>query len=257
MQLTPGQEFSDYRVLERLGGGAMGAVYRAQHPRFGQVALKLMGSHAPRQRFELESQSLASLVHPGLPRHLDAGDEPWPFFAQELVEGTRLSSRLASPASDGISLTVSLLEVLEYLHSSGWIHRDLKPDNMIVRENRIVLLDLGIVRELEREAALTTSGELVGTPAYMAPEQINSDLGEVGPRTDLFVVTTLLYELVTGNLPFAGSLPRILMRIASPTPLEPVGLEGPLAQICLRGWEKNPEKRFSSAREFRDALRDL
>lgn len=238
----------------------MGAVYRAVHKATHQpVALKVMFDEACARRFRLESQALTSLRHPGIPAIYAVGETPVFYYAQEIIEGPSLETRLAEPINqeEALTLCLSLLDVLGAVHSRGGVHRDVNPRNILLRDGKPCLIDFGLIRLLDAGGGLTTSGEVLGTPQYMAPEQIDSSFGVICPATDLFATATILYRMLSGRLPTEpGSYPRIMRQVVTtpPPPLE--GCPEALAAVVMKGLAKRASERFATAEEFSAALRE-
>ncbi len=283
---TPLPDLSDrslahYRVLERLGQGGMGEVFLAEDLRLGRrVALKILAPELatePRhlERFEREARSVAALNHPNIVTiHSVEDAENLHFLVMELVEGSTLADLLSSrgpfPLEELLDIALALTRALEAAHARGIVHRDLKPRNVMVsREGRVKILDFGVARltdtsgEMEDDTAetdLTGAGVIVGTPSYMAPEQI---LGRpVDPRTDIFSLGILLFEMATGRRPFQGAHRHaILSSILSDTPLPARSLRPDLPPrfdeiltLCLA---KEPFLRYRTAAQVRKDLSEL
>jgi eukaryotic-like serine/threonine-protein kinase len=214
----PYKEFGPYRIREALGEGGMGAVYLAERQDLHSlVAIKLLRdawlSPARRERFASEQRMLAQLNHPGIARLYDADTLPdgTPWFVMEYVEGAPLTeycARHASPLRQRLELLRAVCEAVQYAHSSAVIHRDLKPSNILVKEDGSVrLLDFGIAKQMEsliedapQQSPATMTGLRLMTPAYAAPEQVRGE--RVGVHTDVYSLGVILYELLTGRLPF-------------------------------------------------------
>ncbi|MGH7188231.1 MAG: serine/threonine-protein kinase [Acetobacteraceae bacterium] len=264
--------FGRYRTLALLGRGAMGTVYRAHDPLIGrQVAIKVVHTErldaATRQeylaRFGAEAQAAGRCNHPGIVAIYDLSAEgEQPFIVMELVEGASFRQVLGDPerrrAVNSLAVIGEVLEGLAFAHGQGVIHRDIKPANILLsKEGRAKIADFGIAR-LD-EGATTGTGAMLGTPNYMAPEQIIG--GVVDHRADLFAVGVILYEALTGGLPFAGrNLSETLLRLANnePADLAPVLADhSTYAPIFARALAKRPADRFPSAGAFAQALRAL
>jgi len=241
-------ELPGFDGLSWLGEGGMGRVYRGL--RAGQaVAVKLLTKEGANPidhwRFEREFEVLGQLDHPALPRVFEKGSAAGnPFYTMEVIEGQDLLAYLKDRPSELEAVFEQLFGVLTYLHSHGIIHRDLKPENILVQpDGRLRLLDFGLARD--KDIRLTRTGAVVGTPAYMAPEQI---LGEpIDERTDLYAVGVILYEALAGRLPHeTQDVASMLYRILHETPAP---LPSPSAHGCLVRWllQKKPAQRPASA----------
>ncbi|MGF1508022.1 MAG: serine/threonine-protein kinase [Myxococcota bacterium] len=265
-----------YRVVRVLGQGAMGTVYRVQHTEMDTpLALKLLRKetlHIPgiEERFQREARSMIQLDDPHIVRVTDFGrtDEGELFMVMELLEGTSLSVA-SQDMSPGLLLELidQVLSALEHAHDRGMVHRDLKPDNIMVVERRgrptAKILDFGLVKVLaaspEEAPNLTQSGFVFGTPRYMSPEQALGDA--IDGRTDLYAVGVILYQALTGRVLFpATDMAGILRKhvTETPPPLNLSRLEGldvqRLEQVVMTALEKEPAHRFQNATEFREAL---
>jgi tetratricopeptide (TPR) repeat protein len=257
-----------YEVLGELGRGGMGVVYQAKHLRLGRVvALKmiLIGAHASaeqRQRFVAEAQAVARLQHPNIVQVFEIAEAaPAPYFSLEFVPGGTLAQRAGGtpqPPHRAAQLVETLARAMDYAHGQGVVHRDLKPGNILLTaEGAPKITDFGLAK-LSDAAGPTRTGAIVGTPAYMAPEQAEGRA--VGPLTDLHALGALLYELLTGRPPFqADSLPGLLAQIMLVEPLPPRQLVPSLPRdleiICLKCLEKVPQQRYASAGALADDLR--
>jgi serine/threonine protein kinase len=261
--------FGRYEIRRELGRGAMGVVYEADDPVRGvDVALKVMTvnpSASPdsrkRQldRFLREAHALARLSHPNVVAVFDEGEvDGRQFFSMELVRGTNLRDRLSfqGPLSvpELIRLALDIGAALDHIHTRGVVHRDVKPDNiMLLPDGSAKLMDFGIV-QLQDEAGSAPSGGFQGSPAYMSPEQV-SGLGVDG-RTDLYSLAVTLYEAATGRRAVEGdSIPVITSRVLQEFPPPPVGLPPFLQGILMRALQKNPADRYQSARTMMEDIR--
>ncbi len=258
-----------YEILGQLGAGGMGAVYRARDAHLGRdVAVKvphqgLAGRPQDLQRFLREARAAAHLRHPNICPIYDVGDESCPFLVMPLIEGEPLSGRLRSagklPAADAVRLVCRISGALEALHAAGIIHRDLKPANVLLDAGGEPLLtDFGLARTVEQAGELTREGVIVGTPFYMAPEQA-SGKGECGPAADQYSLAVVLYQALTGQVPFSSpSVPTLLHQILyDPVPsAQDMGAAVPpaLEAILRRALAKDPAQRFPALADFRRAL---
>jgi tetratricopeptide (TPR) repeat protein len=254
-----------YETVERLGSGAMAVVYRARDRKLGRdVALKVLvaGAATPAgvARFRREAAALARLSHPNIVTILDIIEQPAGLIL-ELVPGEPLTELLRREGAD-LPALVALLEkvarAVHHAHGQGILHRDLKPANILVSpllEPKVV--DFGIA-QLAGDLSLTKTGGLVGTVAYMAPEQAAGEK-RMDARTEVYALGAILYEILAGRTPFQGDTVEVLCRIASVVPEPPhrVNPKVPreLSAIALRALEKEPGRRFQSAADFADALR--
>jgi serine/threonine protein kinase len=271
--LAPGQfpaEFGRYRLERLLGKGGMGAVYLAHDTQLDRpVALKVPG-FAPddaglRERFFREARAAATLNHPNLCPVYDVGEHAGvPYLTMAFIDGKPLSDyvRPDKPlAPQQVAALVRLLaRALQEAHDHGVVHRDLKPANvMIGRKNQPVIMDFGLARRAAaQDERLTRSGALMGTPAYMPPEQVNGDLAAMGPGCDIYALGVILYELLTGRRPFDGPVGVLMARIVTEPPPPPTqfrpDLDRALEAICLKALAKNPGDRYPTMRAFAAAL---
>jgi eukaryotic-like serine/threonine-protein kinase len=263
-----------YRLEREIGRGAMGVVYEATSlvahgsaPAGRRVALKLLvfPPLLPEQeraalivRFAREARALASVRHPYVVEVFDVGEfNGQPYLAMEYLAGSNARDRLLRhgpmPADAVVSLGAQLCEALAAVHAAGIVHRDIKPDNVVLEaDGSIRLTDFGIAR-MEVEASLTRTGGLIGSPAYMAPEQILG--GAVDARADLFSTGVTLYQMLTGELPFQGaSIMEVAHRVAYDPPRPLIGVPPDLATVLFRAMEKDPDHRYPTALDLRAAL---
>jgi predicted Ser/Thr protein kinase len=261
--LAAGDSLGRFEVLEYLGRGGMGFVYRARQKGLERVvALKVL---APRlaaspefaARFDREARALASLNHPNIVGVHDYGEENGLYFlAMEFVDGTSLrrilSSQKISPET-ALRYVPQICEALEYAHSRGVIHRDIKPENILIdKRGNLKIADFGLAKMVAREAAspdaptapaghATLPGQVMGTPHYMAPEQVEN-LAAVDHRADIYSLGVVFYEMLTGELPLGRF----------PAPSQRVGVDVRFDEVVLRALQKEPEKRYQRASEVRD-----
>jgi hypothetical protein len=264
MQELAGKRVGNYEIKERLGAGGMAVVYRAvQHPLNREVALKalmpaLVQDPGFLQRFELEARTLARLEHPNILPIYDfgvAGDVV--FITMPLIRGGTLREVLDRGPLDGATAWRYLREVgfgLQYAHDAGIIHRDLKPNNVLLHpDGRAVLADFGLARSAHEDTRLTTAGFALGTPGYMAPEQV---LGQdLDRRVDIYAMGVMTFEMMTGRMPFEGATP---VEIAIATVNQPVPsaasinamLPDELDAVLARAMAKQPADRPASVAEL-------
>lgn len=261
-----------YRILEELGAGGMGIVFRAEDPRLKRaVAIKVMRPRAAavaesKERFLREAQSAAAIEHDNVVTILQVGeDRGVPFIAMPLLKGESLRERLDREGALGenevLAIGKQIAEGLAEAHRLGLIHRDIKPDNIWLEpRGRVKLLDFGLARMTNEDQSLTQSGTVLGTPRYMAPEQASGEV--VDRRSDLFSLGSVLYHLVSGRPPFDGkNLTAMLIAVAQANP-EPLTTVAPetrpkLAALVSKLLSKDPAKRFSSAESIANELTAL
>jgi len=266
-----------YPVVGIVGRGGMGAVYRSVQPMVDrEVAIKLIlpadgaEDKTTRQRFLREARAIAAVAHPSIVTLYDFGAEEdgTLFMVMELVVGCTLRQGIVSrklATSELIEVFLELLRALEFAHNKGLVHRDLKPDNVMLLDeptehNRIKVLDFGLARLTGMESAggrLTRTGAVFGTPQYMSPEQA---IGRgVDARTDLYAVGVMLFEGLAGEVPFDSEEPLVVLRaqVEAPVPDLPDDLPEALRELVKRSLAKDCEERFSSAAEMRQALAEV
>jgi serine/threonine-protein kinase len=259
-----------YVVLEVLGHGGMGVVYKARHLRLDRtVALKMLlagGVHGPehRERFAREAAAVAGLRHPNIVQVHDMGEHNGqPYFTMEFVEGGNLAQKLAgTPQSprQAAELSATLAAAVQAAHQSGIVHRDLKPANVLLAADGTPRIsDFGLARRLDGETGLTRTGTAVGTPGYMAPEQAEAGPLTVGPAVDIYALGAILYELLTGRPPFRAETAAATVRqVISQDPVPPSRLNGKvprdLETICLKCLQKEPRLRYTSTMALAEDL---
>ena len=260
------EQLGKYKIVDKLGQGAMGEVFRAHDPVLGRdvaikvTAGKLSGDEASRQRFLREARAAAQLTHPNIVTVYDYGEEPATYIVMELLEGTDLRALIEQgriqSLEDKLAVMEQILDGLAFAHSKGLVHRDLKPGNIHLLPNgQVKIMDFGLARH-EEDAAAT--GAVMGTPYYMAPETAQGEATTT--RSDVFSLGVLFYELLSGKRPFTGaSVPAVLLAVATKDP-EPLAQAAPdlppaLGPFVGRALAKNPEGRYADAAEMLDALR--
>lgn len=264
----PERTLGDYELLEEVGRGGMGVVFKARHRSLDRiVALKLLQSHGTgeeRKRFDREAQAVARLRHPNIVQIYEVGETAGQaFVALEFVDGQSLARRLNGtplPASEAAALVESLARAVQYAHEKGVIHRDLKPSNIMMRPqdgaDEPVIVDFGLARSIEPGSArLTASGLIIGTWQYMTPEQLCGERDALGPGCDIYALGVILYELLTGRLPFDA--PGQVVR-GNPAPPSSCGadVDPRLESICLKAMAASPAARYASMGDLASALTD-
>ncbi len=265
MALTLTENFGRYQILRKLGEGGMRNVYVARDPQLERLeALKVprMGDDdrpTPEflRRFLREARAVAALRHPNVCPIYDVGEvNGTPFLTLAYVEGYALS-RLVDPASplpqgQAARIVGRLAQGMDEAHARGVVHRDLKPSNVMIDERgEPMIMDFGLARVGDAgDSRLTHPGTLLGTPAYMSPEQIHSEPQDVGPLCDIYALGVILYELIAGRLPFQGPILSILSRIQTEAPPPPSrfrpDITSELEAICLKAMARDPAGRFES-----------
>ena len=264
------EEMPGYEVIELIDRGGMGAVYRARQRELNRfVALKMLsGTHAAAERvarFRTEAESVAQLHHPNIVQIFDVGEvDGRPFYSMELVEGGSLARRLEgdrmSPR-EAAELVETLARGIAIAHARDIVHRDLKPGNVLIAEDGTPkIADFGLAKRLGDDSNQTKTGEILGTPSYMAPEQAEGRAAEIGPAVDVYALGAILFELLTGEPPFKGetameSLRRLTTEDAQ-LPRESRGVvPKDLEAITLKCLEKSPGDRYATADDLADDLR--
>lgn len=263
------EEFGRYRILRKLGEGGMGAVYLARDTQLDrEVALKLPSFSADRnseivRRFRREASTAATLLHPNICPVYDVGEiEGRHYLTMAYIRGHTLSEYIApdklQPERQVALLIRKLAIALHEAHQRGIVHRDLKPANIMIDDQREpIVMDFGLARHLDDDASqLTRTGTIVGTPAYMAPEQLRGE--PVGPAADIYSLGVVLYQLLTGRVPFEGPPAAVIGQALTcePPPIEDSrpDVSPHLAAICRRAMAKRPEERFASMSELAEAV---
>ena len=258
-----------YEILDELGRGGMGVVYRARQTSLKRlVALKMvlredLAGQDDIARFRGEAEALGQLQHPNIVQVYDVGESGGhPYFALELVAGGSLNKRLAGamlPPREAAELIQTLARAVHFAHERGFIHRDLKPGNILLDSSgEPKITDFGLAKRwsamgtVQDSPVQTASGEVLGTPAYMAPEQARGEVRGIGPGADIYSLGAIFYELLTGQLPFRGqSVLDVLDQVINSAPMRPRrmqrGIPRDLDTICLKCLEKIPARRYLSA----------
>jgi WD40 repeat protein/tRNA A-37 threonylcarbamoyl transferase component Bud32 len=260
------RSFGDYEILEELARGGMGVVYKARQVKLGRiVALKMiLAGHLAAaeevQRFYAEAEAAATLDHPGIVPIYEVGQcEGQHFFSMGYVEGQSLSRRVAAgplTAREAARLVRQIADAIAYAHGQGVIHRDLKPSNVLIdKEGQPRVSDFGLARRQDRDSHLTTTGQVLGTPSYMPPEQAAGRIREIGPVSDVYGIGAILYAVLTGRAPFhSDNVVDTLRQVLEQEPVPPRQLNAAvprdLETICLKCLQKEPRRRYGSAREL-------
>ena len=285
MTLQPGQMLSSYRLVRRIGAGGMGEVWKAVDTKLDrEVALKVLSSQATDtderlKRFEREAKAVAALNHPNIVTLFSVEEaDGVPFITVELIEGKTLADVIPD---DGVTLgeffdlAVPLTDALHAAHERGVVHRDLKPANiMITTEGRLKILDFGLAKlrevveegeatphsEARTHTLMTQAGQVMGTMPYMSPEQVQGK--PLDHRTDIFSVGVIFHEMATGKRPFTGGssadlISSILRDTPAPVSESKVDFPNHLSRIVRHCLEKDPERRYQTAKDVRDDLQEL
>lgn len=259
-----------YELLGELGRGGMGVVYKARQTTLNRlVALKMIlaGTHAgpqQRERFRGEAEAAARLQHPNIVQVYEVGEHDCcPYISLEFVEGRSLHDLLSDglpPPFETASVVEQLAHAVQYAHQRGIVHRDLKPSNILLtQEGAPKITDFGLAKRLEGGPANTRTGDIIGTPSYMAPEQAAGRAKEIGPSTDIYALGAILYEMLTGQPPFEGNNAFDTVYLVLSVEPERPSRRHPrvprdLETICLKCLEKEPAKRYGNARALAEDL---
>ncbi len=257
-------QIGKYPIEAELGRGAMGVVYRSTHPRLEiPVAIKVLAEQYStdasfRQRFHREAATVAALNHPGIVRVYDFDEDgPVLFIVMEWVEGRSMRSWLDEYGRFSVDVSVDLLQQLlsavGVAHDLGVVHRDIKPDNILIsNRGKTKILDFGISKLVDDKQRLTATGSMVGTPAYMAPEQVKGEV--VDARSDVYSLGMILYELLHGEPPFTGQLPAVLHSQVFDRPRPSTAIPSPIMEIIWKATAKDRSTRFQTCEEFSGAF---
>ncbi|HZL90102.1 MAG TPA: serine/threonine-protein kinase [Pirellulaceae bacterium] len=270
--------FGDYELLKELGRGGMGVVFKAIHARLHRiVALKMvvagsLASTEELERFRIEAQSAAGMLHPGIVPIFEVGEcQGLPYFSMGLVEGISLADRIAQgpvPPLEAVRLLRKIVDAVCYAHSQGVIHRDLKPANVLLAcgdgsnwgggdaisldSCQPQITDFGLAKRIGAGSRLTATGQVLGTPSYMPPEQASGRVHEVGETADVYSLGAILYAMLSGRPPFVAENPvEVLLQVLESEPPRLTqyvpGVPRELEAICLKCLEKRTEDRYPSA----------
>jgi TolB-like protein len=264
------REFGNYQLLEEIGRGGQGVVFRARQMDLNRlVALKVIGpgqwaTAAHLRRFRREAEAAARLNHPGVVPIYEVGEHGGScYFSMKLIEGGPLDEfvrRKPLAIRPAVTLVAKIARILQHAHEHGILHRDVKPKNVLLdAAGEPRLTDFGLARLMETESTVTRTLEVMGTPSYMAPEQAAGRNAAIGPATDIYGIGAVLYQLLTGHPPFAGGTTYETIRLLLETePRNPRlwnrRIDRDLSTICLKCLEKDPARRYSSAGALADDL---
>lgn len=262
--------FGDYELLEVIAAGGMGVVYKARQTTLNRiVAIKMvlagqLASESDIQRFVEEAATAARLKHRGIvPIHEVGQHNGQHYFSMDLIEGENLADRYRDQRAshaEAAQLVKSIAGILSYAHGQGTIHRDIKPSNILVdSDDQVHITDFGLATRVEGDHELTRTGQVLGTPSYMAPEQATARHQLVGPASDIYSLGAILYELLTGRPPFrAETAVETIQQVIGCEPVSPRRLDPSvpmdLATICLKCLQKEPRQRYASADLLADDL---
>lgn len=255
------QSKNRYDILEEIGSGGMGVVYKAYDNKLQRfVALKVVDTHHNLKRFAAEYTAMANLNHPHIVQFYECGESPQPFLTMEYIDGQTLADYDKSKINRRfiIDLFIKVCEALAYAHSKDIIHRDLKPSNiMIDNDGQPKIMDFGLVKIMEGES-ISVQGEILGTPTYMSPEQVK---GKCTKKSDIYSIGATLYELLTHKKIYEGSVQYIVVQILRGTPIPPRQISPKicpyLEAICMKCISRNPRKRYRNFKELAQEFKNL
>jgi len=262
--------FGDYELLEEIGRGGMGVVYRARQVSLNRiVAVKMilagqLANDDDVKRFQTEAEAAANLTHPGIVPIFEVGlHERQHYFSMGFIDGESLARKVAEgplPPREAAQIIEQVARAVAYAHEHGVIHRDLKPGNVLVdRDGRPHIADFGLAKRIEDDSTLTKTGQIVGTPSYMSPEQASGNLDEIGPATDVYSLGAILYASLVGRPPFhSANVGDTLNQVQTQDPVSPRQLNADvprdLETICLKCLQKDPRGRYVTAQQLLDEV---
>lgn len=262
--------FGNYELLEEIAKGGMGVVWKARQQALNRiVAVKMIRSglfavEDEVQRFHAEAQAAAQLKHPNIVNIHEIGEhEGQHYYSMDFIEGRTLADQChgrAMNAREAAGILGTVCDAVHFAHQRGILHRDLKPQNLMMdAEGRPHVLDFGLAKRLDDDQSLTMTGAVMGSPSYMAPEQAQGRNDRVGPHTDVYALGAILYQMLTGRPPFlASSVAETMMQVVQRQPAAPsrsnADIPRDLETICLKCLEKEPARRYATARELGEEL---
>ncbi|MEC9095867.1 MAG: serine/threonine-protein kinase, partial [Planctomycetota bacterium] len=260
----------DFELLEELGRGGMGIVYRANQQSLNrEVALKMilpgrLASQEQRERFQYEAEAAAKLDHNGIVPVYEVGElEDCPYFSMKLIHGQTIKDLVQNElynSRDAAEIGLAISMAIHYSHNQGILHRDLKPSNLLIdQDGSPHITDLGLAKQSTSDSGLTQTGVILGTPSYMAPEQAAGSRGDVGIHSDIYSLGAILYYMVTGRPPFQAASPMdTIMLVLEQEPVAPriinPAIDRNLEMIILKCLQKPADLRYSSARDLANDL---
>lgn len=267
---TMPRTFGDYELLEEIARGGMGVVFKAHQKSLDRiVAVKMMlsGWFASKEqaiRFRGEAEAAARLQHPNIVRIHETGEHNGqPYFSMDFVEGQSLAALVREklfPTHRAAAYVKTIAEAIHYAHEQGVLHRDIKPSNVLIdHADQPRVTDFGVAKRMTEESLLTETGDVIGSPSFMPPEQASAKGVKAGPYSDVYSLGALLYHLLTGRPPFVGgTAAQTLRQVEHDQPLSPRHLNRSLPRdletVCLKCLEKDPKRRYSTARELAEDL---